>query len=323
MASDQQERDGPVVSEGRPAPRRQINALGIGLIVLALLLIVLLAVLWPADVAADAKGSAPQAIGLFGIDIVVSLDVRLMLLVMTAGALGSFVHTATSFGDFVGNQKLAASWLWWYLLKPFIGMALAVIFYMAIRGGFLTAGGSAGQVNVFGTAALAAMVGMFSKQATDKLSEVFDTLFKTSATGGDAKRKDDLKNPPPLPTALQPPTLTAGSAAREIVIQGSGFVRGASVTVNAVARDVSYRSDAELAVRLLPEDVATVGELRFIVTNPAPGGGEAPPLILRIAANTSDVSGNVDDEHADGCDVAIGEPTPDDALPPARGGVAS
>jgi hypothetical protein len=34
-------------------------------------------------------------------------------------------------------------------------------------------------VNPYGMVALAGLVGMFTKQATDKLSEVFSTLFKT------------------------------------------------------------------------------------------------------------------------------------------------
>jgi hypothetical protein len=50
---------------------------------------------------------------------------------------------------------------------------------MAVRGGLLAAQASADAVNPYGVAALAGLVGMFSKQATDKLREVFDTLFRT------------------------------------------------------------------------------------------------------------------------------------------------
>ena len=42
----------------------------------------------------------------------------------------------------------------------------------------------------FGIAGLSGLVGMFSKQAIDKLREVFETLFKTTE---DDKRKDKLK----------------------------------------------------------------------------------------------------------------------------------
>jgi hypothetical protein len=83
---------------------------------------------------------------------------------------------------------------------------------------------------------------MFSKQATDKLSEVFGTLFQTKTGAGDEKRKDSLENGKPAETK--------------------------------------------------PGD-----------TKPA-------------------VTPSVSDDHVDGCDVPITAATPDEALPPARGGVA-
>ena len=72
-------------------------------------------------------------------------------------------------------------------------MALALVFYFVIRGGFLTTSGGAKDINPYGIAALAGLVGMFSKQATDKLSEVFGTLFRAAAGEGDDKRSGSLK----------------------------------------------------------------------------------------------------------------------------------
>ena len=116
----------------------------------------------------------------------ITREVDLLWLVLITGALGSFAYGARSFVDFVGNRALRASWSAWYLMYPFIGAALALIFYLAVRGGFLTT--SAGNdVNVYGLTAISGLVGMFSKQATTKLSEVFGTLFKTD-------KSDDLKN---------------------------------------------------------------------------------------------------------------------------------
>jgi hypothetical protein len=40
-------------------------------------------------------------------------------------------------------------------------------------------GGTAGDLSPYGVAAVAGLAGLFSKQATDKLREVFETLFKT------------------------------------------------------------------------------------------------------------------------------------------------
>ena len=128
-----------------------------------------------------------------------SFDERLILLVIIAGMLGSFVHGATSLGDFIGNNKFNRNWAWFYLLRPTIGMALALVFYFVVRGGFLTTSGGAKDINPYGIAALAGLVGMFSKQATDKLSEVFSTLFRAAQGEGDDKRQGSLNAEPPKP----------------------------------------------------------------------------------------------------------------------------
>lgn len=125
-------------------------------------------------------------------------ETTLIIIVMLAGALGSYVHAATSFVTYIGNRSLTPSWIWWYVLRPFIGMALALIFYFVVRGGLLSVGAGADGVNYFGIAAVAALVGMFSKQATDKLQELFDNLFKTEKGKGDDQRKDKLEEGMPV-----------------------------------------------------------------------------------------------------------------------------
>jgi hypothetical protein len=107
-------------------------------------------------------------------------DERLLfILVLLAGALGSFVHTTRSFVDFMGNRRLRQSWTWWYILQPFTGSALAMVMYFVIRGGFLASATGTEELNPWGFVAVAALVGLFSKQATNKLDELFSTMFKT------------------------------------------------------------------------------------------------------------------------------------------------
>jgi hypothetical protein len=113
----------------------------------------------------------------------INRELDLLWLVLLAGALGSFLHTAQSYSDYVGNRTLKSSWAWWYSFRPFIGAGLALVFYAAVRGGFMAiATGSnakASELSPFGVISVAAMVGMFSKAATMKLGEVFDTVFKS------------------------------------------------------------------------------------------------------------------------------------------------
>jgi len=112
-----------------------------------------------------------------------------------AGALGSYIHLTTSFTDYLGNRQFVSSWKWWYVLRPFIGSALAVIVYCAVRGGLISGGAGAGDLSPYGVTALAGLAGMFSKQATDKLKEVFEDLFKAEKP----PRADPLKPQPKDP----------------------------------------------------------------------------------------------------------------------------
>ena len=150
-------------------------AFGVYLIALNLALAYVLVRIWPA-------GSVTEGVvatSLFGPPIAVSEEVRLLLIVLVTGALGSYIHLATSFADYVGNRRFSWSWGWWYMLRPFIGMALAVIVYFVVRGGLVGANGGASGLNPYGVAAVAGLAGMFSRQATDKLQEVFQNLFRT------------------------------------------------------------------------------------------------------------------------------------------------
>jgi hypothetical protein len=172
--------------------REQIGTIGRAILggytgLLSLLLIYLVVTLWPTG-PADAAGNV--TIRMFGTSFSLSAEVRMICLVATVAGLGSTVHMATSFADFAGARRLYRSWVWWYMLRVFIGASLALVFYFVIRGGVLSVGTSASELNTYGVAAVAGLVGMFSKQATDKLRELFDNLFKTDKP---EDRPDNLK----------------------------------------------------------------------------------------------------------------------------------
>lgn len=149
----------------------------------------------------------------------INREVDLLWLVLCAGGLGGFLHMAQSYGEYIGNRTLKSRWAWWYSFRPFIGAALAVVVYAAIRGGFMAvATGSnakASELNPFGLVSIAAMVGMFSRAATIKLGEVFDTLFKSDKS----KTADKLVDP-------QPPT---ASATVQVPVVATAAVQGSIV----------------------------------------------------------------------------------------------
>ncbi|PTB21643.1 hypothetical protein C9I57_08445 [Trinickia symbiotica] len=335
--------DGPAPSSptAKAATLQQVCLIGGGLILLAILLAYLLLLVWSINV--PASPSEPIATACWWktpLCLPMTLDVKLFLVVLVMGGLGSFIHTATSFGDFVGNQRLTSNWLWWYILRPFVGSALAAILYLAVRGGFMTAGMSGGNsaggsdVNLYGIAAMAGLVGMFAKQATDKLGEVFDTFFKTSPGVGDASRKDSLYEPEPILTGVCPDHLSCRTQTLKLLLSGSGFTSASIVRINGANRDTELRQNSTLSATLLPADVAQPRNLAVTVFNPAPGGGISAPqqvVVSEIEAAVfarSTVAGQVDAAtinplDSDGCGADVAVPTLDVALPPATGGVAS
>jgi hypothetical protein len=59
-----------------------------------------------------------------------------------------------------------------------------------LRGGFLTGNTNSATANIdaYGVATVSGLVGLFSKQATDKLEEIFNTAFRTGSGIGDSQR---------------------------------------------------------------------------------------------------------------------------------------
>ncbi len=197
----------------------------------------------------------------------ISADLRLLIIVGISAALGSVVHVATSFSTFVGNRTFAANWLWWYLLRPPIGIALAFVFYFAIRGGILTPSEQTANINVFGIAALAGLVGLFSKQASDKLEETFTNLFRTAPGSGDDQRGGKLGKPEI--TSANPGSIKVGTLPPlTVTLGGRGFTQDSVVTLSGSDRKTALTSDGNLVVTLIADDIAKVADLAFIVSNP-------------------------------------------------------
>lgn len=179
--------DGPPSDGGAGDPLAGPARIAFGSYLIATLtaLVYALLAIWP-------EKSASDSATLFGRwSLAVPPERRYLVIVIIAGALGSFIHLATSFADFVGNRRLVRSWMWWYILRPFIGIALALLFYFAFRGGLMTASSSSSDLSVFGIAAMSGLAGMFSKQVTDKLREICDTAF--TAAKSSPPRADTIK----------------------------------------------------------------------------------------------------------------------------------
>lgn len=243
------------------------SALGLYLIVFTTLLIYLCYKLWPTDLLDASGNKVLTAYGTVAWDPKISFlggffesfihpEKRVFLLVILVGALGSSIHAVTSFVDYVGNRHLKSSWIWSFIARPFIGMSLALICYLVLRAGFIAPNINVDTLNLFGIASLAALAGLFSKQATDKLSEVFTALF-APAPGGDTKRTDMLASQAPLIMSIDPKRgpVDGGTV---VTILGSGFTPGTAITFGG----------------RLAKSVSAISSTSIVATTPAhPSGG--------------------------------------------------
>jgi hypothetical protein len=117
-------------------------------------------------------------------------------MVILMGALGGFLHLASSMAIYVGERELLRSWIIYYILSPFQGAALALLIFLLLQVGILnpaantTASGHPTEsLNLIGIYAFAALTGLFSKQAIEMMADVFSTIFKKVSA------KDSLEKP--------------------------------------------------------------------------------------------------------------------------------
>jgi hypothetical protein len=261
-----------------------IGVFGIGLAVAGVALFATVFEVWPVVDRGDTP--ATDALGaslFFGIyQGTFPLNTGLMLLVIVAGALGAYIHAATSFVSFVGNRTFKSSWTWWYALRLPIGAGLALLLYFAFRGGLLTGQDASEEVvNPYGVAAISGLAGLFSKQATDKLKEVFDVFFKTASTEGDSARADKLDERRPIVAKLDPGQVKAGERP-QVTVTGQAFEDGALVLVNDKPRGAQFVSAQELRFQLEEGDTDRPQRLVVSVRNPPPGALTSEPLTLTV-----------------------------------------
>lgn len=265
---------GTAIPKPRNATAREVTVMATVAGVLGLLLVATLIAIFPAAKAAttgeSGKHAVPLFFGLFHPQL--DSDATLLLLVALASAVGSFVHIATSFANHVGHNRFKTSWVAWYALRCPIGAALATVFYFVVRAGFFSADAPNSAVNAYGVAAVAGFVGLFSRQATDKLRELFDTLFKTD----DAEEELD----PVLATVSPDPLPATGDPVR-LALTGAGFVRQSEVRIDDRALPAEYLGPACIGVFVPRAELVGKSSVEVSVINPGPNA-ESDPRIVRI-----------------------------------------
>jgi hypothetical protein len=156
-------------------PRGWIIALTVVMLGLGAVVLYSLFALWP-QVTTEGKAQQ-QPISWFGFHFTLSPEQVFFVVVALAGALGGLVHTVRSFSMYVGTRHLQWSWIPFNLLLPVVGALGGTIFYLVFRGGLFASSSQAAAANPYGFAAVAALVGLFSEQAIEKLKQIAQEMF--------------------------------------------------------------------------------------------------------------------------------------------------
>jgi hypothetical protein len=272
---------------GERAGDRYVSGLGtlaFGCVLLLMAAVLLAAIFeaWPTvdEITLDASTNKETASLFFGLfDVSVDKSTGLLLVVIIMGALGGFIHAATSFATYAGNRTLRVSWMWWFLLRIPLGATLALGFYFVLRAGLVGVQEGSQDINSYGTAALAFLSGAFSKQAIDKLEEVFNTLVN-AREGGDKRRGDNAEDRPPVIARLRPERVEPHKQV-ELTIIGQRFRRGARVRLGDRLRPGSFKDEDRLDIEI-PAELVDPGRLRVAVVNPAPHDDQSNVVSLRV-----------------------------------------
>jgi hypothetical protein len=212
-----------------------------------------------------APESASILDGRFSFVCPAAADGTMVLLVLLAGALGGLVHAMRSFFWYVGEQKLVWNWVPMYVLLPFASSALGFVFYLVIRAGLYQPSGGTSYLLV----GLAALVGMFSAQAAEKLKKVAEGIFTDVKPGSNsAPAQITAAAPTTQPTISVTPASGPTAGGNLVTITGTGFAQGATVRFGSAASTSVTFENATTLKAVVPAG-STAGKVDVGVTIPS------------------------------------------------------
>lgn len=229
-------------------------------------------VFWPSE-NPNGEGLLPRKnVHFFGWDRLLSRESLFFIMVAFAGALGGMVHSVRSLAVYVGSGKLKWSWTPFYLLKPVLGAVLATLLYFVLRAGLFSPSASTEQASPYGFAAIAALAGLFSDQAVEKLRVIAEELFQRPEVQKDHYTDD----PPEVATAIAVPTSTEATASGTVNAKGQEttyyFEYGETTAYGSATAEASAGAGinaVEVEATLTDLQPATTYHFRIVATNSA------------------------------------------------------
>jgi hypothetical protein len=173
------------MADSQNVSKKVVCAIIVYIVVFALLLFYSIVLLWPTPTTSSDGDPTASPVTFLLWTFSITDESRMILIVAMAGSIGSLIHTFRSAIKYIGERKFVGSWVAFYILLPYIGAALGLVFYFVIRGGFFSPQATVQQTSPFGFAALSGLVGMFSEQAIGKLKHVFEQILTPAKPGKD------------------------------------------------------------------------------------------------------------------------------------------
>lgn len=204
----------------------------------------------------------------------------MIIIIMLVGSLGASLHGLVSLSEYAGNKSFDVSWSSWYVVRPFVGGILSLLFYFVVRGGFLTNAADFDTGEFYTLVAMSSLVGLFSKQALYKLSDIFDVIFRSVREN---YLKDKItRNPVPDIDSVDPAEISMSSEKITLTIQGSDFIKESVVVLNTNKLKTTFISSKKLSAELKTSDFTGQTNLEVSVSNPPPEGGTSKSILLSV-----------------------------------------
>ena len=170
------------------------------------------------------------------------------------------MHALRSLYWYVGNRRLVLSWSLMYVLLPFLGATMGLVFYLVIRGGFFPTA-NVDDTNPLGFAALAVLAGMFSREAAEKLKQIFETILTRAEKG-----KDHVAAAPVI-SKIDPPTGSVNGG-YPVTITGSGFVPESIVSFGGQPTQKPQASNGGTTLTVVAPKASAPGQVTVEIVNP-------------------------------------------------------
>jgi hypothetical protein len=150
---------------------------------------------WPSEAGEAGTIALKKDVDFFWLHNEVSRETLFFVTVAVAGALGGMVHVLRSLVWYTGNRLLKWRWVPFYVMRPVLGAAMATLLYFLVRAGFFSPSSSTTEASPYGFAALAALSGLFSDHAAEKLRTVASELFQDPPQGSDSVGAEGTATP--------------------------------------------------------------------------------------------------------------------------------